>query len=121
MGLLDGELSPARRKEIMSHLDHCSSCRSEYEHYRRLALLTRRLHFRELPKCDCEFYWNSVCQKLDSRHGRATWFAGSGALVGTGALMMFGMPGALSFAIGSVGVTAGVCVLALSYFCKLKH
>jgi predicted anti-sigma-YlaC factor YlaD len=121
MGLLDGELLPARRNEIMAHLDHCCGCRGEFEHYTRLASLTRQLHFRALPKCECEYYWASVCEKLQTRYGWRMWFAGSGALMGAGALMIFGVPGALSLALGFVSVTAGICVLGLSYFCKLKH
>jgi len=47
--LLDGELSPGRRKHVESHLSGCASCREELERLRGVSRAVRSLPEKPLP------------------------------------------------------------------------
>lgn len=48
--LLDGELAPARRREVEGHVDACQSCRAELSQLREVSAMVRSLPERPLPQ-----------------------------------------------------------------------
>lgn len=85
-GLLDGELTPARRAVVEAHLAQCAACTREYEILSRLASGARdALADAEPPEEDLDGFVTGVYNRLERRTG---WFL---AIAGALAFLAYGM------------------------------
>ena len=65
MALLDGELAPAERAELETHLADCRECRAELDGFRRLKEVTDMVRFEEPDDAVWASYWHGIYNRLE--------------------------------------------------------
>lgn len=82
--LIEGELAPAQRSEVLTHLDRCATCTAEFSAYRDLLALVQ---VDPVPEPSSGF-WEEFLPSLKHRIGQevdrprptpASWLAGVGS------------------------------------------
>jgi len=119
MGLLDGELSDAERRDVELHLMECPDCRTEYREFQKLAHLTSSLRFPEPNPEVWDHYYEGVCRRMRGITSWGVWGALSIALLGAANFLFFALPAsALTIALGVVCLLCGAGILWATFACN---